>query len=85
MDITKITNLNTLWYQDYGEVPLYHLSVCLQDFICCEDYKNYTVLVAVCMRQMVERMRTAPPSIISVKPNTKVNKKRLMEEKALSM
>lgn len=57
----------------------------LQDYICCEEYKEYTILVAVCMRQMVEKMRTAPPEKISVKPHSKVPEKELLEEKALAL
>lgn len=43
------------------------------------------MLVAVCMRQMVERMRTAPPTRVVFKHNTKIAEKKLLEAKALIM
>lgn len=62
-----------------------HIALLCQDYFCCTEYKEYKVLVAVCMRQMVERMRTAPPDKIVLKPCNKIAEKKQLEVKALLM
>lgn len=57
----------------------------LQDIICCSEYKDYLILTAVCMRQMVEKMRSAPPTKIPLWPNSQEAPKKKAEDRALAM
>ena len=52
--------------------------------LCCEEKKEFYVLMAVCMRQMVTRLKQQRPKKISVEL-TKKDVKKTAEEKALAM
>lgn len=52
--------------------------------LCCEEKKEFCVLVAVCMRQMITRLKQEKPKKISVELTKKVVK-RTAEERALEM
>ncbi len=54
-----------------------------QDVFCCDLYREYKLLVAMCMRRMVEEA-TNPPKIRKPKMKKKIDKKA-MEERALAM
>ena len=52
--------------------------------LCCEEKKEFCVFMAVCMRQMVTRLKQQRPKKISVELTKKAVKKTA-EEKALAM
>lgn len=52
--------------------------------LCCEEKKEFCVLMAVCMRQMITRLKQDKPKKISVE-QTKKAVKKTAEEKALEM
>ena len=52
--------------------------------LCCEEKKEFCVLMAVCMRQMITRLKLQRPKKISVELTKKAMKKTA-EEKALAM
>lgn len=51
---------------------------------CCEEYKEFCLLIAGCMRQMVERRKHERPKKISIEPSKKTYKETA-EEKAMAM
>lgn len=52
--------------------------------LCCEEKKEFCVLMAVCMRQMITNLKQQRPKKISVELTEKVVKKTA-EERALEM
>jgi len=51
---------------------------------CCEEYKEFCLLVAACMRQMVERREQEQPAKIEVK-SEKTTIRKTAEQRALAM
>ena len=58
-----------------------------QAMFCCEEYKEFSVLVAACIRQMVERLHHQAPKKISIKHPVQSKKqlKKTALDKALAM
>ena len=52
--------------------------------LCCEERKEFCVLMAICMRQMITKLKQEKPKKISVELTKKVVKKTA-EERALEM
>lgn len=57
----------------------------LQDSpFCCEEYKEFCILAATCMQQMVLRMTQEKPKRIAIKPGRRAIRKTA-EERAFAM
>ena len=52
---------------------------------CCEEYKEFCLLVAACLRQMVERRSREHPRKITVVQREKKMIQRTAQERALAM
>lgn len=52
--------------------------------LCCEEKKEFYLLMAVCMKQMVKRLQQQKPKRISVELTKNIAKKTA-EEKALAL
>ena len=66
-----------------GYDSVHHLL--LQAEPCCRQFKEYCLLVAACLQQMIAERATAQPVEISVRLENKINVKTTAEEKAYAL
>ena len=52
---------------------------------CCEEYKEFCLLVAACVRQMVERRSREQPRKITVVQREKETIQKTAQERAIAM
>ncbi len=51
---------------------------------CCEEYKAFCVLVATCLRQLVDKLQHSPPKKILIKL-TKQQIQKTAEQRAFAL